>query len=211
MGNMAESQENRVMTIEQLADFLQLSLRTAYQLVTEGRLPCARVGKQWRFDREKIIRWINDGAELRDRPPKGRRSDLRILIVDDNPDIVNTIADAIGSELAKALVCKASDGLSALIELGRFHPSVVIADIAIPRVDGLQICNIIKNDPDLSHILFIAISGVPESEIKEQLESANIDLFMRKPFEPEKLVKNIEQLLSKSAAGMIKEKARAVS
>jgi excisionase family DNA binding protein len=52
-----------VMTIEQLADYLQIAKSTLYKLAQEGRIPAQKVGKHWRFHRETIDRWIaGDGA-----------------------------------------------------------------------------------------------------------------------------------------------------
>ncbi|RMF00584.1 MAG: DNA-binding protein [Alphaproteobacteria bacterium] len=47
-----------VLTIEQLADYLQIAKSTAYKLAQEGRIPAQKVGKHWRFHRGAIDRWI---------------------------------------------------------------------------------------------------------------------------------------------------------
>lgn len=59
-----------VMTIEQLADYLQIAKSTLYKLAQEGRIPAQKVGKHWRFHRETIDRWIaGEGlTQLEDKP-----------------------------------------------------------------------------------------------------------------------------------------------
>ena len=47
-----------VMTIEQLADYLQIAKSTLYKLAQEGRIPAQKVGKHWRFHKDAIDRWI---------------------------------------------------------------------------------------------------------------------------------------------------------
>lgn len=48
----------KLMTIEECAKFLQLSLRTMYQMCTDGTIPNRRIGKQWRFDPFEIMYWF---------------------------------------------------------------------------------------------------------------------------------------------------------
>lgn len=53
-----------VMTIDELAEYLQVSKSTLYKLAQAGRLPAQKVGKHWRFRKEAIDRWLDE----RDRP-----------------------------------------------------------------------------------------------------------------------------------------------
>ena len=55
-----------VMTIEQLADYLQIAKSTLYKLAQEGRIPAQKVGKHWRFHRDAIDGWLK-----RDPGPDG--------------------------------------------------------------------------------------------------------------------------------------------
>lgn len=53
-------QQNKLMTLPEVADFLQISLRSAYGWVKEGKLPGFKVGAAWRFDRADIDRWVEE-------------------------------------------------------------------------------------------------------------------------------------------------------
>ena len=46
------------MTVKQVSIYLQISVSKVYQMAQEGRIPCCRLGQQWRFDREEIDRWL---------------------------------------------------------------------------------------------------------------------------------------------------------
>ena len=46
------------MTVKQVSVYLQISVSKVYQMAQEGRIPCCRLGQQWRFDREEIDRWL---------------------------------------------------------------------------------------------------------------------------------------------------------
>jgi|GEM_PF-2120627 len=189
---MEKASNNRIMTIEELSDFLKLSVRTVYQMVTEGTIPGRKIGKQWRFDREKILAWFNNSGDdlaAAHPAPRPRRATTarRILVVEDDPGILEMFAGVFREEFADAVVVTAANGLDALVEIGRARPDIIVCDITIPRVDGFELCRILKNDPDLSSIVFIAVSGTPEKEFETDVKQCGADGYLRKPLSPDAL------------------------
>jgi excisionase family DNA binding protein len=51
-----------VMTIEELSDYLRIPRSTLYKLAQEGKVPCKKVGRHWRFRKEAIDRWLEEGG-----------------------------------------------------------------------------------------------------------------------------------------------------
>ena len=51
-----------VMTIDELSDYLRISRSTLYKLAQEGRVPCKKVGRHWRFRKQAIDRWLEQGG-----------------------------------------------------------------------------------------------------------------------------------------------------
>ena len=51
-----------VLTIDELADYLRISRSTLYKLAQEGRIPCQKVGRHWRFRKQAIDRWLGHGG-----------------------------------------------------------------------------------------------------------------------------------------------------
>ena len=51
-----------ILTIDELADYLRISRSTLYKLAQEGRVPCQKVGRHWRFRKQAIDRWLGDGG-----------------------------------------------------------------------------------------------------------------------------------------------------
>ena len=51
-----------VLTIDELADYLRISRSTLYKLAQEGRIPCQKVGRHWRFRKQAIDRWLERGG-----------------------------------------------------------------------------------------------------------------------------------------------------
>ena len=58
--------ENKLLTVEDLADYLQLSTKTIYRMLRRGQLPCYRVGNQWRFRKEVIDTWLEQERKTTD-------------------------------------------------------------------------------------------------------------------------------------------------
>ena len=62
---MAEPSD-KIMTIEELAEYLKISRSTLYKLLQDGKLPGQKIGKRWRFHKDAIDAWVTHGLE--DRP-----------------------------------------------------------------------------------------------------------------------------------------------
>jgi len=54
---------NEIMTVEQLAKYLNVGVTTIYKLANEGKIPGTKVGNQWRFRKEKIDEWLDKGGK----------------------------------------------------------------------------------------------------------------------------------------------------
>lgn len=61
---MAESNTDQVMTLEELSLYLKIPKSTLYKLVQEGRIPGQKLGKQWRFGKDAINRWLDSECSL---------------------------------------------------------------------------------------------------------------------------------------------------
>src|SRR5215510_91809 len=162
-----------------------------------------------------VINWIEQNLLESYRTPGGhrriRRDDLlaflrkhkipmpsalvdgkfNILIVEDEEDLVNVVRTYFERHGNYDLL-SASDGITALIEVGRIKPDLLILDIRIPGVDGIEVCRRIKSDTT-NRTAIIAISGQPELEAKAL--QAGADVFLAKPLDLEKLHDEAKRLL----------------
>ena len=57
-----EKEPGDILTIDELSDYLRISRSTLYKLAQEGRVPCQKVGRHWRFRKETIDRWLGQGG-----------------------------------------------------------------------------------------------------------------------------------------------------
>lgn len=117
----------------------------------------------------------------------------RVLIVDDEVEITRLLQRAFARHvgLFETEVCH--NGIEALIRIGQAPPDLVILDIILPKMDGMQVCRVLKSKAETMGIKIVAVSGgkkLPFNEKKPQ--EAKIDAFFRKPLD-------LAELLDKSA------------
>ncbi|HMF00477.1 MAG TPA: response regulator [Terriglobia bacterium] len=114
-----------------------------------------------------------------------------ILIVDDDQEIIDLLKAYLERQ-APYEIAAAADGITALIEVGRVKPDLLILDIMIPGVDGVEVCRRIKADSS-NKTAIIAISGTTERQ--SQVLEAGADAFMLKPVDMDKLHAEARRLL----------------
>ena len=107
---------------------------------------------------------------------------LRVLVVDDNQASADTLHWTI--ELFGDDVKSCHDGKSALKLAAEFKPDVVLLDIGMPGMDGLQVCEQMRAMPELSHVKIIAQTGWGDEQMRLKTASAGFDLHLVKPVDP---------------------------
>ena len=127
----------------------------------------------------------------------------RVLVVDDDP----TVAEVVVSYLQRAGmdVDHAGDGPSALAMAGRHHPDLVVLDLMLPGLGGLEVCRRLRRDSEVAVIMLTA--SADESDRVLGLE-VGADDYVTKPFSPRELVLRVQSVLrrtqSTSAAGYVR-------
>jgi DNA-binding response OmpR family regulator len=117
----------------------------------------------------------------------------RILLVDDEKDLVWAVQHSLYDEDYE--VFTASDGLEAIAIAQAHHPDVIVLDILMPCLDGLQVCQRLRWDPALARvpILFLSVRNTVEDRIKGL--DAGSDDYLAKPFDLGELKARIRALL----------------
>jgi response regulator RpfG family c-di-GMP phosphodiesterase len=116
---------------------------------------------------------------------------MRILLVDDDPGLralLRTTFEAVDVDLDEA-----DNAASAAAALERSRPDVVLLDVRMPGMDGLELCRRIKNDSTTEDIAVVLLTG-SNGGTEADGEAAGADAFMLKPFSPLELLSVVERL-----------------
>ncbi len=114
----------------------------------------------------------------------------KILVVDDEPEIVDLLTLLL--ERDGITILSAYDGNTALQIVREQRPHLVISDVMMPGIDGRELCQRIRSDPELMGIPIVLMSAINKLELRECTE----DVFVTKPFDIFTVHQTVEYLLS---------------
>jgi PAS domain S-box-containing protein len=140
------------------------------------RLPASDPGSA-----QELVRAATDATT------SGRR--LKVLVVDDNVDLVEMLAivvEGLGHDVRKAL-----DGRTAISAATAYRPDVVLLDLGLPVISGIDVARQLRQRPETAHVYLVALTGWGQAEDRARTREAGFDHHLTKPTDPRAL----EQLL----------------
>jgi DNA-binding response OmpR family regulator len=119
----------------------------------------------------------------------------KVLIADDDPDILDLVAFKL--EQAGHQLVTAGDGITALAEARREPPDVVVLDVSMPGMSGLDICRELRADPATAAIPVILLTARAQEADVEAGFDVGADDYVTKPFSPRELVSRVAVVLGR--------------
>ena len=120
----------------------------------------------------------------------------KILIVEDEKDIVKMLDYNLKKEGFRTI--NASDGEDALDLANREHPDLILLDLMLPGIDGLEVCKTLKSDSKTKHIPIIMLTAKTQEADKIVGLELGADDYVTKPFSPRELIARIKAVLRRS-------------
>lgn len=183
-------------------------------------LSVIQVAEYLEVSKQAVNKWINEGIIKVDRLPSGRIKILRtdflqylkthnlhidkmffgieskkVVVIDDDEKIRDFIKKFFQKINFNGNVEYATDGISGLIKIGSIEADIVILDIEMPGMNGIEVCRKILANQSLSHMKLVVISGYL-SKYEGILKELNIELMLEKPFKFSDLEKKLLPLLN---------------
>jgi excisionase family DNA binding protein len=179
-----------IYTTHEVSRLLHVNPRSVINWIEQSLLPSYRTpGGHRRIRHDDLLAFLR--KHQIPTPASLVDGKFNILIIDDEEDIVKIIQRFFERQ-GGYTIASASDGITALIEVGRIKPDLLILDIMIPGVDGIEVCRRIKADT-INRTAIIAISGQRENE--KTILQAGADAFLAKPLDLETLLEEAKRLL----------------
>ena len=134
---------------------------------------------------------------------------MRVLLVDDDPN-VRTVMHRILSRQFSFEIDLCQDGPEALEKLSVKDYDLVLLDVTMPMMDGMDVLQSIRLNPDTHHVPVIMITGLSDQRLVKQALREGISDFILKPVRPSELCERVSRVLDK-AAGESDEVTRTAS
>ena len=184
-----------VLTVSQASDYCNVSAKTIINWIDAGHIKAYKtVGGHRRMKREDLNQFLKErGMPL----PEEAKADQRkkILVVDDDKIIVETIVQALEEDEFGYEMISASDGFEAGLQVSHFHPDLLILDIMMPDINGYEVCKKIKSNPETRDIKVIVLSAYLNDEAFREMKEYGADACFSKPLPLEQLRFEVARLL----------------
>ncbi|QCE41478.1 response regulator transcription factor [Psychroserpens sp. NJDZ02] len=133
------------------------------------------------------------------------KKDIKILLVDDEPDILEIVGYNLTNEGYQVVTAK--NGLEAVKKAKKEKPQLIILDVMMPEMDGIEACEAIRKIPELSTTLITFLTARGEDYSQVAGFDAGADDYITKPIKPKVLVSKVKALLrrlkTEEAAGSL--------
>lgn len=185
----------RFITTGEVARHCQASVPAVRQWIRDGRLQAFQTpGGHARIEVAEFKRFLERYGMPSYRATEASDDEApRVLVVEDDPEVVQLIQDFLEVHPRPLEVEAASDGYDALIKVGSFRPDLLILDVVMPRLDGIEVCRRLRAVPETRDVKIIAITGHPE--MVQPILTAGADACVPKPFDFRTLSKEVGRLL----------------
>jgi DNA-binding response OmpR family regulator len=127
----------------------------------------------------------------------GRAPEARLLVVDDEPNIRELLSASL--RYAGFEVATAADGQQALAMASSFRPDLLVLDVMMPGLDGLEVCRRLRVASDVPIILLTALGSEQDRVVGLEIGA---DDYVTKPFSPRELVLRVDSILRRSTGGL---------
>src|SRR5205085_3216937 len=126
-----------------------------------------------------------------------RHGEAAVLVADDNPDQTTMVSFLLGK--AGDRVITAADGHEAFEAARRRHPLLVVSDVMMPRASGIELCELLRADPELQAVPVLLVSAlrVDDASVVEAFR-AGADDYLEAPYDPMLLVAKVSRLAERA-------------
>jgi excisionase family DNA binding protein len=178
----------QLMTVEEVANYLRVTKKTIYRLLRQGRIPATKIGRQWRFNKTLVDKWLRGNSV---------KAKANILVVDDEETIRLLFKDTL-EELGHRVIAveTGSEGLE-LVKQQDFD--LVFLDLKMPGMVGDDFFGRLKAIKP--RLLVTIITGYPDSGMMARALAQGPFGVMNKPFGESDIIAAVNAFLRFATAG----------
>lgn len=184
-----------ILTVAKASDYCRVSAKTIINWIESGYIEAYKtVGGHRRIKKDNLEAFMQkQGIPIPKVDIDKERK--RILVVDDDPIIVETIVLALEEDESDYEVISASDGFEAGLQVNHFKPHLLILDIMMPDIKGYEVCKKVKGNPETRNTKIIVLSAYLDEEKFKQMKENGADVCFSKPLPLPQLKEEVGRLL----------------
>ena len=170
-----------VLTPNEVAELLMVSPITVRQWAQKGLIEAhATAGGHRRFTLEAVRRFARERDLVL---PDLSTSVHSLLVVDDDRQLNQFLVALFTTQVDDLMVYSAEDGYEAGRLVAVHRPDVVLLDVMMPGMDGVDVCRRIKASPQTAHIRVVGMTGFHTQEVASRMLAAGAEALLKKPFD----------------------------
>ena len=175
-----EIDSNQLLTSSEVAALLQVNASSVKKWVDDGLLVASRTpGRHRRIHPDDLMRFLT--AHHMRIPGELQVLRTRLLIVDDDGPHLRALARAFKRHSARIDVVTTANGIDALVLVGSFRPNLVLLDIFMPGINGLDVCRRLKENVDTKGVDVVIMSGNVTAPLRRKALEAGAVRVLGKP------------------------------
>lgn len=191
-----------ILTTNEAADLLSIARTSLINWVERGELsPATTPGGHRRFRRSDLLSFAHKrGFEINpeiETTAKGsmKPARVKVLIVDDDGDFREFAQECL-SIAGDFEVKESTNGIDAALIVGSWHPSIVLLDLRMPKMDGFEFCRQMRSNIDFKDVKIIIMTAYADEETKAEIKKIQADDFMSKPVGIKAFVEKLREVLA---------------
>jgi len=160
---------DKLMTVKEAADYLDLSYITVYRLARRRRIPAMKIGGTWRFKKEVLDRWLEEGIAS---------SKAKVLVVDDDARVRDMLVEIVSGQGYEVEAVGTGEEALELIKSLQFD--LVFLDLVLPGISGIEVLRALKKKA--AKTIVVVVTAYGDEPIATEALSLSPFFLIRKPF-----------------------------
>lgn len=181
-----------LLTSYQVGSLLQVNPSSVNKWVKDGRIPAFRTpGGHRRIRAADLVAFLEEHS-MPVPATLNNAAKRRLLIVDDDPKQLSALKRLLKAHKNRLEVRYATNGIDALVQVGAFKPQVVLLDVYMAELDGIEVCRRLRDNPQTENMKIIMVTGQVTPEIEQGALEAGARECMNKPIRLEVVLEQLE-------------------
>lgn len=178
------SEPDRLLTSHQVGQLLQMNPSSVNNWVNEGRIPAFRTpGGHRRIRLADLLRFLETHRIPVPQGLQVSHTRRRLLVVDDDRKYLASLKRLLKAHAERVEALLVDNGIDALVGVGTFRPHLIVLDVFMPEIDGIEVCRRLKANPQTRDTAVVMTSGQLDPEVESKAMAAGADRCLHKPVE----------------------------